>query len=334
LRPQQHGVRFWGDKLPDELPTIFDIENINSGFFHQGGDFEALWPVIGISKMTTLDDLTPPFIYLERDNFPHIPYGENENDETSTDYLRRIGNYPKSIQKKYAESIQKTESLFESRLRQLEQRGLLEETLVIFTSDHGELLGEYGETIHSAPACPELTYVPTTFIHPDITEDSFYPDPGSDVIEHIDIVETFLQLLDESTFATEGVDLTQQNRKMDPGYTFSAEKKFSHQFYRNDSLWWYNGGYTFSKNAIISRLCYFAYRLVNGPGEKQLRQNLKSSAKIYAKKEQKWGDPPIKMDEARDIMRNLINDIDERGREDAHLSEEAKDQLQKLGYLQ
>jgi len=60
----------------------------------------------------------------------------------------------------------------------------MDRTLVIFTSDHGELLGEYGGlTGHVRPPCPELVYVPTVFIHPLIknkkTEES--------IMRHVDL---------------------------------------------------------------------------------------------------------------------------------------------------
>jgi arylsulfatase A-like enzyme len=43
-------------------------------------------------------------------------------------------------------------------------RGILDDSLVIFTSDHGELLGEYnGLYHHQTPVVPELVYVPLAF---------------------------------------------------------------------------------------------------------------------------------------------------------------------------
>ena len=122
---------------------------------------------------------------MERGNNTHSPYsGEFESLKA---YYEDRGNDIEQIKRDYRNAVERTRNQFEKRITELEDRGILEETLVVFTSDHGELLGEYGELDHGAPICPELAYVPTVFIHPGLSEESFNVNQNGEVLEHVDI---------------------------------------------------------------------------------------------------------------------------------------------------
>ena len=75
----------------------------------------------------------------------------------------------------------------------LGDRGLAEETLVIYTSDHGELLGEYGFFGHTHLATPEIVYVPTTFCHPDLE-----PSAEPSLLHHVDLLPTVASVLGDA----------------------------------------------------------------------------------------------------------------------------------------
>jgi arylsulfatase A-like enzyme len=72
----------------------------------------------------------------------------------------------------------------------LGDRGLAGETLVVYTSDHGELLGEYGFFGHTHLATPEIVYVPTTFPHPTLE-----PSAESSLLHHVDFLPTVASAL-------------------------------------------------------------------------------------------------------------------------------------------
>ena len=77
-------------------------------------------------------------------------------------------------------------------LRRLEQRGLLDETLVVITSDHGEEFGEHGRTLHDQ-LWREVLHVPLIVRLPD--------DRGAGAriqadVRHMDLLPSVLQLLD------------------------------------------------------------------------------------------------------------------------------------------
>jgi len=53
-------------------------------------------------------------------------------------------------------------------LAKLEEKGVRDETLVVFTADHGENLGDHGYTGHGRTLYDEEVHVPLLFSHPDL----------------------------------------------------------------------------------------------------------------------------------------------------------------------
>lgn len=119
----------------------------------------------------------------------------------------------------YRQGAKLSAERFEGYIAELRERGVLDRTLVVFTSDHGELLGKGGEVGHTSPLRPELTYVPTVFVHEGLSAEDFHADPGSDVVEHVDVVTTILGALGRSgTLPTAGVDLLTESRPREWGF--------------------------------------------------------------------------------------------------------------------
>jgi arylsulfatase len=82
-------------------------------------------------------------------------------------------------------------------LDELETMGVLADTLLIITSDHGDLFGEYGQFAHPRYVYPELTHVPLVVFSPKIQ-----PQTTDSPVSTIDILPTILDLIDQK-----GVDL-------------------------------------------------------------------------------------------------------------------------------
>jgi len=76
-------------------------------------------------------------------------------------------------------------------LASLEDLGLIEKTLVVFTSDHGESLGEHGERTHGIFVYDATTKVPLLLAGPGVPTG----DRVDDLVRTIDIVPTILDLL-------------------------------------------------------------------------------------------------------------------------------------------
>jgi len=73
----------------------------------------------------------------------------------------------------------------------LEKNGLFNNTLIVFTGDHGEALGQHGEVTHGFFAYNEVIRVPLIICSPEISKDQI-----GQYVSHIDIFPTVCDLLD------------------------------------------------------------------------------------------------------------------------------------------
>ena len=97
-------------------------------------------------------------------------------------------------------------------LEALNDRGLLEESIIIISSDHGDLFGEYGQYAHPRYVYPELTHVPLVVSGPDVN-----PERVAAPVSTLDIVPTVLDAAGKPTPELPGesllkADVTGQNR--------------------------------------------------------------------------------------------------------------------------
>lgn len=331
LRPQQHGVSSWGHQIPEDVFSIFRSDSLNTGFHNSGRSFSGLCPVVGADKEAELSELDPPFLCLERDNNPHLPHAGFESQE---EYFRDRGNDLVLMREDYENVVEQSRQLFEHRLKELEERDLLDETLVIFTSDHGELLGEYGELDHGAPLCPELAYVPTVFVHPELTADDFYVDPNTEIIEHVDIISTALSAISHDIRGMAGTDILSEERSISFGYCYSEERDRDISLYEANGIWWYDGGYVFTANSRTERLVYTVAHAYKSNRRRYLRRNLWSALRNYVPEDQVYGDPPVEKLRARELLTEMLERIPEHETSTVSLNDDARKTLKDLGYLQ
>jgi choline-sulfatase len=76
-------------------------------------------------------------------------------------------------------------------LEGLRRKGLVNETLVVMTADHGEALGDHGESTHSMFIYDSTTRVPLVMMHPALARGKRV----REVVSSVDIVPTALELL-------------------------------------------------------------------------------------------------------------------------------------------
>jgi len=130
--------------------------------------------------------LNPPqrFVEMYDQNTLPLPImndGENRHG-LSDDAWRRVKAYYYALVSHVDEQIGKI-------LKALKESGLRNETLVIFTADHGEHLGDHGITDKGPPGYDSCSHVPLIFSYPGRIK------PGnkkSELIEAVDIVPTIL----------------------------------------------------------------------------------------------------------------------------------------------
>ena len=82
---------------------------------------------------------------------------------------------------------------FATLLTELEQRGLREETVIVFTADHGELFGEHGEGGHPGEFWEGVIRVPLAVDAPDHTNGTV-----TDQVQLLDIAPTIVDAIGET----------------------------------------------------------------------------------------------------------------------------------------
>ncbi|MBT4560188.1 MAG: sulfatase-like hydrolase/transferase [Planctomycetes bacterium] len=96
----------------------------------------------------------------------------------------------------------------------LNSMGKLDQTLVVMTADHGDSMGEHGESTHGMFVYDATTRVPLLMRHPSLAQGMRVPD----AISSVDIVPTALDLLDiPATIAFDGVSTADAIRQGEDG---------------------------------------------------------------------------------------------------------------------
>jgi choline-sulfatase len=110
---------------------------------------------------------------------PHHPYTPPPG------YAERCQNNP------YDGEIAYVDEQLGLLIDNLRERKMLRNTLVIVTGDHGESLGEHGESTHSVFLYDSATRVPLIISHPSLSKGSVVPR----AVSHVDLLPTVLNLL-------------------------------------------------------------------------------------------------------------------------------------------
>lgn len=326
FNPPHHGVASWTDQLTEQ--TILDLEGWNSGYYNPaGGKKGGLNVVLNRESEEALSDIDPPFVYFERDQGGHAPYRGLSYQEM----LETLDHAPSSLRQYYTEMVDKSTARFEERLRTLEERGLIDDTLVIFLSDHGELLGEHGLVSHSSPPAPELVYVPTVFIHPELSGGR-----RPETIRHVDLVPTILSALQRETAAQslDGVNLCEETPG--PGYN---DAKYDVKFrgrniniYHSCGLWDGDGGHVFTtRGKPLSPL--IGWKRAKGWNRQYWKQNpgdLLRGLSCLSAPSRTYGVPGFSQKVAREQV-SEVQDVENLVRT-VTLDAEVEEQLNDLGY--
>lgn len=283
LYPYHHGVYSFYDQLPNGIKTLLNVSSHNTSFWTENTwiDFEPkgssdIHRILRCNNLTTLEDLKPPFIYLEDEKGGHCPYGWSEDDIYKEDECKKFyQDYSKKsnreLRERYQKGIERSAKEFEKRIQILEKRQLVDKTLIIFLSDHGELLGEHGGIIgHGHPTTSEIVYVPMVFIHPNLPKGLSFENEG--VLRHVDLFPSILDLLNINFHGkVDGINIFNSKKLPATGYTnyeMEVKREGLFKYFLNiklseNSIWDNSGGYVFRQGVnILSRLFYMIYSTV------------------------------------------------------------------------
>lgn len=332
-----HNVRGFTEPFEDDTTTILDTFP-NRGKSNFGGNFnnEIYSFLLGRYDSISLKDIEEPFCWFMRDPGGHAPYGgfdENLESQLSVDdYLKKHAGDREQMWEDYRRGINDSVARFETHvLETLRKRGIEEKTLVVFVSDHGQMLGEYGHVGESYPAAPEVVYVPITFVHP-----SLEAHDADALFRHVDLPDTVAGYLDADfdLGRTDGVDQTNINNP--PKYGLSLYDRpypsFNGQFhYTLRSVWGANGGHVFNESSTWDKMKLLGGFLTSIPAGRQLRKSRRLEGLRYLLRNQySWGNPPMTVEEAKETL-DSVDLASERSNLD--LDGDAKRNLEDLGYL-
>jgi len=336
--PPNHGVTWFRDRLPPDLPTLFDLPGIAGGYAELVWRGEALRSVLDDPPDVGLASAEPPFVVVEHDNGGHAPYVGME-ELTAGECFRRIDSR-EELRLRYRETVAASTDRFERRLAVLEDRGLLEETLVVYLADHGELLGEHGGFVgHVQPMTPELVSVPATFVHPSLSAG----EEGEHLLQGVDLYPTAVDVLRGERSPSDGEPLTRPVERDRPAYARGvaptpgrlADTPFD-PGYESRGIWTREGGHVFVTNPRPVRLFAAAYEAL-APGHTgafgAARGSVGTFRRVgghYLRNYHRYGDPAIPTERARAFVEELGSGAVEAGT--APLSLETRERLEHLGY--
>jgi choline-sulfatase len=225
LEPPAHGVRNNGHDVPDEVQTLAESLkaegyqtqafvsaevlhrrfNLDQGFdgyddelstdhvlTHERSGKETVDGVVTwLSARSDLAAAKAPFFLWVHLFDPHWPYTPPaaEARNAATPYDGEIAAADRQIGR---------------ILALLKSQRLLDDTLIVLTSDHGESLGEHGETSHAILIYESTIRVPLIFRQPHKLPAKAYHGP----VRSVDVMPTVLGLLGVQAPKTQGLDLS------------------------------------------------------------------------------------------------------------------------------
>jgi sulfatase-like protein len=239
--------------------------------------------------------------------------------------------YPsvKKIQENYVAEVQYVDRHVGILWNKLREFGLLENTIVVLTADHGESLGEHSRIGHLFPLWGQIIDVPLIIYYPRL---GFKGKKVEQIVDHLDIAPTILDLLRRKVPPSmEGeslkryvswapLDMLLAKREHRPralAYTFAPQG-------RANMYSVIEGPMKLIQQRTGADWKWQSYDVQHDPGE---------SKDLFAQDPSRWNRPP------GSAMRSLLNSYSHEAetafskRSDHVLSDEEKEMLRSLGYV-
>jgi arylsulfatase A-like enzyme len=173
---------------------------------------------------------------MERHDANYALYGGTDVGSFS-EYFRTRANDYEQIREEYKTGVEIACDRFQSIHETLAENSQFEITLAVFTSNHGEQLGEADDVAHSSPITPELAYVPTRFINQSLQPAEFEMNPDESIIEHVDVIRTVLEAAGiELGNHQPGINLLNECRTDEFGLTTVKNRMGTFDIYSADSI--------------------------------------------------------------------------------------------------
>jgi len=334
--PATHGCWTFHNQL-DHRPRLFERQHsyrADTIWTHLDGLEKPPAKITNAEASVELDELEKKFVYVEHHKGGHSPYGHSFAEHSTPTFFDELENADE-IPSLYQCSIESAAERFAELLKTLESRGILNETLVVFTSDHGELLGEasYGGLYgHGRPVVPEVVRTPLIFLGAGLPEGIEY----ESLTAGVDIAPTLMGAMSEEAHRdTDGVDLwwdTPDTRTPRSEYwTSKTLRRREQDVYRVTSGWSKRGGVVRHIGPRWSRIGYALYaHLYSEPEARHVRRSItparfRNLVSTYFPKIREYGTTSeIDADELLDIGFAACGETER---------EFPEEQLRRLGYI-
>lgn len=217
--PALHRVNYPAFTLPQSIPTLAEIlshrgyqtaavtENAmitaNAGFargfdsyrenrsvLEAAGDVDATFGDGGRWLETHADERFFLFLHTYEAHAPYKPKGDTLEGLEPVPQEEQAKNRFAMNRRQYAAEIRYTDQIFGKLIDDLERLDLLDDTIIVVTSDHGEEFGEHGGLGHSKTLYDEVLRVPLVVWAPGLVS------AGRRIAEQISLVDVTPTLLD------------------------------------------------------------------------------------------------------------------------------------------
>lgn len=337
--PSTHKVWSFQDTLAESPALLNQYERSGIDATHVWTDVDdpikkPPLRIPGETRSVTLAELDSPFVLIVHDPGGHMIYGRSDNAEnwsSHSEFFADFSGQQDEIARLYREGVAESAERFRKLVQSLKSRGDLDDTLVVFTSDHGELLGEYGGLYgHNVPLVPELVEVPLVVAGAGLPQGERL----EGVFSTTDIAPTALSALGVSTSKSDGEDLWK--RKLTSQRIVRAEvwKRTAYPGigYKATSVWTGSGGRVRHLNSFASRLLHLiGVQFYLAPHAMIVRRSpwrYSSLAAAHLKRSITYGEVSQQfVDEA------MITDFSKRNTTES-VPEPDTEQLRELGYLE
>jgi arylsulfatase A-like enzyme len=340
LYPTNHGIDDFGQTFTT-TPPFFNAQNLR----YDLSVFD--WPVqlfninATQSKRPGTDPELPaePFTYVYHDVGGHMPYGHDYSEfETLDTFFDMYSDKVDSLPSLYEQSVEKSTETFTNLIKSLEEHGILSETLVVFTSDHGELLGECGGVYgHGLPLVDTLVTVPTVFLGAGLPSGKTL---GS-IASGTDIAPTALGALGKEVPGyVDGINLWDESRGEDDVVHAEVKQTFTRELpfdlrYDARSVWDADGGIVFHGEALPKRILMSILTFYTGNYGKLIDKysltGIRSCLTASTSNAVAYGSPGFSETDARDRIHEEWSDT--VSQLTVTEQEPDRDQLRQLGYL-
>lgn len=338
LWPHRHGVLSWQHRMPD-VPTLLTVEGLDDGYYMPGDESvtdDGTFAVLGRDERRALDDLEAPWTYFERHHGGHAPFNAAGWEGSWEEFVDEFAGDSEKHRRWYRRAVEGTVEDFEERLATIRERGEEAETLVVFTSDHGEYLGEDGLVDHTSPMRPETVHVPTVFVHPDLDGET----RADHVMRHVDLLPTVLDVLGrEVPEVVDGQSLL--DARPTRGYSMAANNLYlrgePRHIYRAAGVWDTDGGWV--RNATpwhrrgVAALGLLAGSRWQARHMRRSLRNYPGAAAHYLRSRERFGDPSFTYDDAAGRIEDVEAAPPLGHSGTMELSDDTEERLHDLGYL-